>query len=128
MLMQDVRHAFRVLKQTPVVTAAAILTLALGVGGNTAVFSMAMGAARGRVVRLVLRGGMTWAGGGIALGLAGAVAVSSVLANLLFEVPARDPITLAAVGTTLALVALAACYVPAARATRIDPTLALRSE
>ncbi|HEX2311464.1 MAG TPA: hypothetical protein VHH91_12200, partial [Vicinamibacterales bacterium] len=40
MLMQDVRHAFRVLKQTPVVTAAAILTLALGVGGNTAVFSV----------------------------------------------------------------------------------------
>ena len=89
---------------------------------------MAMGAARGQVVRLVLRGGMTWAGGGIALGLVGAVGVSSVLANLLFEIPAQDPVTLAVAGTTLALVALGACYVPAARATRINPTVALRSE
>ena len=77
---------------------------------------------------LVLRGGMIWAGGGIALGLVGAVGVSSVLANLLFEIPAQDPVTLAAAGTTLALVALGACYVPAARATRINPTVALRSE
>jgi putative ABC transport system permease protein len=89
---------------------------------------MAMGAARGQVVRLVLRGAMTSAGGGIALGLAGALGLSRVLANLLFEVPARDPITFAPAGTTLALVALAACYVPASRATRINPTLALRSE
>jgi putative ABC transport system permease protein len=46
----------------------------------------------------------------------------------LFEIPAQDPVTLAVAGTTLALVALGACYVPAARATRINPTVALRSE
>jgi ABC-type antimicrobial peptide transport system permease subunit len=89
---------------------------------------MAVGARRGQVVRLVLREGMTTAGGGIALGLAGAFALQRVLANVLFEVPARGPFTFAAAGTTLVLVALAACYVPAARATRIDPTLALRND
>jgi ABC-type antimicrobial peptide transport system permease subunit len=89
---------------------------------------MAMGAQRSQVLLLVLRGGMTSAGCGIALGLAGAFALTRVLANLVFEVPARDPIAFAAVGSMLVLVALAACYVPAARATRIDPTLALRIE
>jgi putative ABC transport system permease protein len=89
---------------------------------------MAMGAERSQVLLLVLRGGMTSAAGGIAFGLAGAFALTRLLANLLFEVPARDPITFAAVGSMLVLVALAACYVPAARATRIDSTLALRTE
>ena len=89
---------------------------------------MAMGAQRSQVLLLVLRGGMKSAGCGIVLGLAGAFALARVLANLLFELPARDPITFMAVGSMLMLVALAACYVPAARATRIDPTLALRTE
>jgi putative ABC transport system permease protein len=89
---------------------------------------MAMGAARGQVVGLVLRGGMTWAAAGIALGLAGAFAVNSVVANLFYAVPARDPTTFAGAAAALMLVALAACYVPAARATRISPTLALRNE
>jgi putative ABC transport system permease protein len=87
---------------------------------------MAMGAARGQVVRLVLRGAMTSAGGGIALGLAGALGLSRVLANLLFEVPARDPITFAPAGTTLALVALAACYVPARDTNQSDPRVTER--
>ena len=104
--------------------------LAYSVGQRTQEIGvrMAMGAERSQVLLLVLRGGMTSAAGGIALGLAGAFALTRVLANLLFEVPARDPITFAAVGSMLVLVALAACYVPAARATRIDPTLALRTE
>jgi predicted permease len=104
--------------------------LAYSVGQRTQEIGvrMAMGAERWQVLLLVLRGGMTSAGGGIALGLAGAFALTRVLANLLFEVPARDPITFAAVGSMLVLVALTACYVPAARATRIDPTLALRIE
>ena len=89
---------------------------------------MAMGAQRWQVLLLVLRGGMTSASCGIAFGLAGAFVLAGVLANLLFEVPARDPITFVAVGSMLVLVALAACYVPAARAIRIDPTLALRIE
>jgi putative ABC transport system permease protein len=89
---------------------------------------MAMGAGRGQVVRLVLRGALMWVGSGIALGLLGAFALNRVVASLLFDVPARNPVTFAAVGTTLALVALAACYAPVARATRINPILALRSE
>jgi putative ABC transport system permease protein len=89
---------------------------------------MAMGAGRRRVVLLVLRGAMMWAGGGIALGLLGALALNRVVASLLFDVPPRDPLTFAAVGTALALVALTACYGPVARATRINPILALRSE
>jgi putative ABC transport system permease protein len=89
---------------------------------------MAMGATRGDVIGLVLREGMTWAAGGIVLGLIGAFAAARLIAALLFEVPARDPATLATVGSMVALVALAACAIPAARAVRIDPTLAMRTE
>lgn len=104
--------------------------LAYSVGQRTQEIGvrMAMGAQRWQVLLLVLRGGITSAAGGIALALAGALALTRVLASLLFEVPARDPITFAAVGAILVLVALAACYIPAARATRIDPTFALRIE
>jgi putative ABC transport system permease protein len=89
---------------------------------------MAIGAARGQIMRLVLKGGMSWALIGIAIGLLGAFVFSQVLARLLFEVRARDPISYAAVAVILALVAMAACCIPAARATRIDPIIALRSE
>jgi putative ABC transport system permease protein len=89
---------------------------------------MAIGAERAEILRLVLRGGMAAALPGIALGLLGALALSRVLGTLLFEVGARDPLTYAAAGVALALVALIACYVPAARATRIDPMTALRAE
>ena len=89
---------------------------------------IAMGAARSHVVGLVLRTGMSWVGAGIALGLVGAFALNRVLATLLFEVTARDPLTFVTVAISLALIALAACYIPAARATRINPILALRSE
>jgi len=104
--------------------------LAYSVGQRTQEIGvrMALGAERGEVLRLALRGGMTPAGGGIALGLAGAAALTGVLANLMFDIPAHDPITFGGVGSVLMLVALAACYVPATRATRIDPTIALRSE
>jgi len=89
---------------------------------------MAIGASRARVMTLVLRDGMTWAGGGIAVGLAGAFAAARLIAALLFEVPARDPMTFAAVAGAVALAAFAACSIPAARAVRIDPTIAMRSE
>jgi putative ABC transport system permease protein len=89
---------------------------------------MAIGAARAQILRLVLRGGMAWALPGIAIGLLGAFALSRVLGTLLFEVGPRDPITYSAVGVMLALVAMVACYIPAARATRIDPVIALRTE
>ena len=89
---------------------------------------MAFGAGRAQIMRLVLRGGMTPALSGIVLGLLGAFALSRVLGTLLFEVGARDPITYSAVGVMLALVAILACCIPAARATRIDPVIALRAE
>ena len=89
---------------------------------------MAIGAERGQIMRLVLRGGLSWALPGIAVGLLGAFGLSRVLRTLLFEVGARDPITYSTVGLMLALVATVACYIPAARATRIDPMMALRTE
>lgn len=71
---------------------------------------------------------MAWALPGVAIGLLGAFALSRALGTLLFGVGARDPITYATAGGMLALVALAACCIPAARATRIDPMTALRAE
>ena len=89
---------------------------------------MAVGAARGQIVRMILRWGFTVAASGIALGLLAAVALSPALEALLFGVSARGPITYVVVGATLAMVALLACYVPAARATKIDPLIALRCD
>ena len=80
-----------------------------------------MGAARSSVVGLVLRGGMTWAVGGIAVGLFGAWAVSRAIASLLFEISAADPLTFAVTALALAGVAGLACTVPAIRATHIEP-------
>ena len=89
---------------------------------------MAMGAQRSVVTRMVVREGMLVALAGIAAGVAGALAVSRALAVLLFGVQARDPATFAAVTAALAVVALAACYVPARRAAGVDPIVALRDE
>ena len=89
---------------------------------------MAMGAARTSVLGLVLREGATWAGAGIALGLLGAWAISRALAGLLFEVSARDPITFVGTACGLSAIAMLACALPALRATRIDPIIALRGD
>jgi putative ABC transport system permease protein len=89
---------------------------------------MALGAARTSVVGLVLRGGMTWAGGGIVLGLFGAWAASRSIAGLLFDTSAADPLTFGATALALAGVAALACLLPAVRATRIDPVIALRGD
>jgi putative ABC transport system permease protein len=89
---------------------------------------MAIGAARTSVVALVLRGGMTWAGGGIALGLLAAWATSRAIAGLLFNTSPADPLTFGVTALALAGVAALACMVPAIRATRIDPVIALRGD
>ena len=89
---------------------------------------MAMGAGRSSVLRLIVREGMLVALAGIAVGLLGALAVSRILASLLYGVPVRDPATFTGVAAVLALVALAACAAPAWRASRVDPMVALRCE
>jgi putative ABC transport system permease protein len=89
---------------------------------------MALGAPRARVLRLIVGEGMMVGAIGIGAGLIGALALSRVLASLVFDVPVRDPLTYAAVAAALMLVALAACVVPARTASRVDPTIALRSE
>ena len=89
---------------------------------------MALGARPADVVRLIVRGGLGLAALGVALGLAGALAATRVLDGLLFQVPTRDPLTLAAAGALLLAIALLACALPARRASRIDPARALRCE
>jgi putative ABC transport system permease protein len=89
---------------------------------------LALGADRGSVMRLVLAGGLRIAVAGLVLGLVGALALTNVLSGLLYNVGARDPLTFIAVAGVLLVVALAACWVPARRAMKVDPLIALRSE
>src|SRR5258707_433176 len=89
---------------------------------------MAMGAQTGRVLRLVVGQGMRLAAAGLALGLLVAFAAMRLLGSLLFGVSAHDPLTFGAVSLVLALAAVLACYIPARRATKVDPIIALRYE
>jgi len=89
---------------------------------------MALGARRHDVLKLVVRQGMMLAVVGVVVGLAGAYALTRVMAAFLFQVTARDPITFAAVSALLLAVAFVACLVPALRATKVDPLVALRYE
>jgi len=88
----------------------------------------AIGASRGQVAGLIMRQGL-WKGGiGVALGLVGAILLSSSMTTLLFNVKPTDPSVYAAVSFVLIAVALVASYFPARRASRIDPLVALREE
>jgi putative ABC transport system permease protein len=89
---------------------------------------MSLGATRGDVLLLVVRQGMWLAVAGSATGLAGALLLSRLMAKLLYGVQPTDPATFATVAAGLGLVAMLACYIPAHRATRIDPVAALRCE
>jgi predicted permease len=89
---------------------------------------MALGAQRSDVLRDVLRRGMKLTIAGLVAGIAGAFAVTRLVSSMLVNVDAADPVTFAAVAVFLALVALAASYVPARRATQVDPMVALRCE
>jgi ABC-type antimicrobial peptide transport system permease subunit len=89
---------------------------------------MALGAQRRNVLGLVLGQGARLAGLGIAIGLVAAIGVTRLMASLLFGVAPRDPLTFFAVPVLLMAIALLACYIPARRAMRVDPMVALRSE
>ena len=89
---------------------------------------MALGASPRDISGLVLREGMLLAGAGLLLGLAGAMAATRLLTSVLFEVKPGDPMTYAAVAVLLAVAALAASYIPAHRASKVDPLIALRQE
>ena len=116
----------------------AMLLAALGIYGVTAYMvtqrqqeiglRMALGASRTAVLRLVIRQGMSLLAAGLAAGLVLSFALMWVLSSLLFAVRPYDPVSLAAAAAALALVALLACSIPAWRATRVDPLVALRYE
>jgi putative ABC transport system permease protein len=89
---------------------------------------LALGAQPADVLRMVVGDGMRLAGIGLALGLAGSYVAMRYLASELYGVRAKDPLTLVGVAAGLAIVAMIACYVPARRATKVDPLVALRYE
>jgi len=89
---------------------------------------IALGASRRDVLRLVLGQGTRLTLLGIGMGIVAALVVTRLMATLLYGISATDPVTFTAVALLLALVALAACYIPARRATRVDPIVALRYE
>jgi putative ABC transport system permease protein len=89
---------------------------------------MALGAQRNDLLRMVVNNGMKLAVIGIGLGIAGGLLVARLIASLLFGVAPTDLPTFVGVGVVLFMVALAASYIPAMRATRVDPMVALRYE
>lgn len=123
-LFGDIRFALRTMAHNRTTTVVAIVALSLGLGANATVFSIVNGA----LLRMVFRQGMLQLGIGLAVGIAGAVALTRFLSSLLVLVSPTDPVTFAFVAAVLGSAAVLGCAVPARRATRVDPLVALRHE
>jgi putative ABC transport system permease protein len=89
---------------------------------------MALGARQDDVLRMVIKQGLALAFAGVAIGIGAAIGVTRYLSSMLYGVNANDPLTMVAIAALPVLVAFAACYIPARRATRVDPMVALRYE
>ncbi len=89
---------------------------------------MALGADRAKVLSLVLSRGLLLSGIGLVLGLGASLLLTRVISTLLFNVTPTDPLTLASVAGVIAVVATAACVIPAWRATRVDPLIVLKAD
>ena len=105
-----------------------VMAYAVGQRSNEIGLRIALGASTGSVLRLIIGQGLVLAGLGLALGLAAAVAGTRLLTSMLFQVKPNDPLVYLAVASLLGIVALVASYVPARRASRIDPLTAIRQE
>jgi len=106
---------------------AAVLAFSVSARTNEIGIRMSLGAAPGRVQRMVLSEGGLLLGTGLVLGVVGSLALSRVMQGLLFGIEANDPATLATVAVVMTVIGLAACWLPAARASRIDPSVAMRA-
>jgi putative ABC transport system permease protein len=118
--------------------AVALLLASIGVYGVMAVMvagrsreigiRLALGAQPRDLRRMILRDGAALTAVGVVMGIIAAFALTRLIESMLFETPATDPLTLAAVATVIAIAAMLACWVPARRSTRVDPVIALRAE